>query len=70
MKDIKIYIINLACAQDRKTSIIEQFGLLPEQLDYQFFTAINGNEDPNNPLFKKYNAKKREYRKGNGMTLS
>ncbi|KAE9536307.1 hypothetical protein A1D25_03420 [Ursidibacter arcticus] len=69
-----IFIINLAKSIERKQFIIEQFEQLNKQLQspiqYNFFSAINGNDNPDFYLFKKYNKQKRFTRKGNYMSLS
>ncbi|WP_420535048.1 glycosyltransferase family 25 protein [Actinobacillus porcinus] len=53
----------------------QQFDELQSQhpdfhFNYEFFTGINGNENPDYPLFRQYNAQKRQNRKGNEMSLS
>ena len=55
---IKIYIINLEKSIDRRDFISKQFNNLPRKIDYQFFKAVYGKEEPNHPLFLKYNEKK------------
>ena len=67
---IKIYIINLEKSIDRRGFISKQFNNLPRKIDYQFFKAVYGKEEPNHPLFSKYNEKKRFARKGHYMSLS
>ena len=67
---IKIYIINLEKSIDRRDFISKQFNNLPRKIDYQFFKAVYGKEEPNHPLFLKYNEKKRFERKGHYMSLS
>ncbi|WP_269845686.1 glycosyltransferase family 25 protein [Histophilus somni] len=66
--------MNLEKATERKHFISHQFTALQEQhpdivINYQFFTGVNGNTQPNHPLFAKYNQKKRYQRKGNEITL-
>lgn len=66
-----IYIINLESSIDRKNFIKSQLDLyLNKDINYEFFRAINGKENPNFYLFNKYNEKKRFLRKGNMMSLS
>ncbi|MCI7353738.1 MAG: glycosyltransferase family 25 protein [[Actinobacillus] rossii] len=53
----------------------QQFDELQSQhpdfhFNYEFFTGINGKENPTHPLFSKYNSQKRQARKGNDMSLS
>ena len=67
---IKIYIINLEKSIDRRDFISKQFNNLPRKIDCQFFKAVYGKEEPNHPLFLKYNEKKRFERKGHYMSLS
>ena len=67
---IKIYIINLEKSKERRDFISNQFDNLPQKIDYQFFKAVYGKEEPNHPLFSKYNEKKRFARKGHYMSLS
>lgn len=71
---VPIFIINMKTSVDRKTFIQHQFDSLMQHhpavhIDYQFFEAINGKENPDFPLFKKHNAKKRFERKGSVSTL-
>ncbi|MGX2950937.1 glycosyltransferase family 25 protein [Ursidibacter sp. B-7004-1] len=69
-----IFVINLAKSVERKNAIISQFEQLNKQLQYpiqySFFSAIDGNDNPDFYLFKKYNKQKRFTRKGNYMSLS
>ena len=67
---IKIYIINLEKSKERRDFIYNQFDDLPQKIGYQFFKAVYGKEEPNHPLFSKYNEKKRFARKGHYMSLS
>lgn len=67
---IKIYIINLEKSKERRDFIYNQFDNLPQKIGYQFFKAVYGKEEPNHPLFSKYNEKKRFARKGHYMSLS
>ncbi|AHG73711.1 Lipooligosaccharide galactosyltransferase I [Mannheimia sp. USDA-ARS-USMARC-1261] len=69
MKKIPIFVINLEKSHERREFIIEQFKSFPE-VEYQFFQAINGKENPDSPLFNLYNEHERFKRKGNPMTLS
>ena len=59
---VPIYIINLEKSTDRKAYMQAQFDQLfldnTEQAIH-FFKAINGKENPNHPLFQRYNEKKR-----------
>ena len=65
-----IFIINLEKSKERRDFISNQFDNLPQKIDYQFFKAVYGKEEPNHPLFSKYNEKKRFERKGHYMSLS
>lgn len=69
-----IFIINLPKSVERQAFITEQFNHINQQhnqtISYQFFEAINGKENPDFYLFKKYNKEKRFARKGNEMNLS
>lgn len=69
-----IFVINLEKSISRKKFIIEQFEKLEKEysvsFNYQFFLAINGKENPDFYLFKKYNEQKRFQRKGNTLNLS
>lgn len=69
-----IFIINLVKSTARKQFMVEQFEKLNSNLEspitYHFFNAINGKENPNFPLFKKYNKSKHFQRKGSLLTLS
>ena len=68
-----IYIINLEKSIDRKIYMQEQLNRLFKDNFLQeiiFFKAINGKENPNHPLFKHYNNKKRLNIKGYPLTLS
>ena len=60
MKKLQIYIINLEKSTDRKAYIQA----------IHFFKAINGKENPNHPLFQRYNEKKRLNVKGYPLTLN
>ena len=66
----KVFIINLEKSIERKEFMIQQFESLEKKVNYQFFPAIYGKENPNHPLFTKYNRQKRIERKGNEMNLS
>lgn len=63
-----IFIINLAKSSERRFHIQQQ--LDPLNIAYQFFPAVYGKENPNHPLFQKYNERKRLLRKGHRMSLS
>ncbi|MDC2825750.1 glycosyltransferase family 25 protein [Rodentibacter pneumotropicus] len=70
---VPIYIINLEKSTDRKAYMQAQFDSLFDHNSMQeiyFFTGINGKENPNHPLFKRYNNKKRLNVKGYPLTLS
>lgn len=69
MKNTPIFVINLEKSHERREFIQEQFGAFPT-IEYQFFKAVNGKENPNYPLFKRYNEQERFKRKGNKMNLS
>ena len=73
MKKLPIYIINLEKSTDRKAYMQAQFDRLfldnTEQAIH-FFKAINGKENPNHPLFQRYNEKKRLNVKGYPLTLN
>ena len=73
MKKLPIYIINLEKSTDRKAYMQAQFDQLfldnTEQAIH-FFKAINGKENPNHPLFQRYNEKKRLNVKGYPLTLN
>ncbi|WP_301098110.1 glycosyltransferase family 25 protein, partial [Otariodibacter sp.] len=69
-----IFIINLEKSVDRKKFITEQINKFntssPGLVNYQFFPAINGKENPDFYLFKKYNQEKRLRCKGHTMNFS
>ncbi|QGM81270.1 glycosyltransferase family 25 protein [Otariodibacter oris] len=69
-----VFVINLEKSIDRKQFITEQFNNLNAHvshiINYQFFPAINGKENPDFYLFEKYNQEKRLKRKGHTMNLS
>ncbi|HDR0673861.1 TPA: glycosyltransferase family 25 protein [Pasteurella multocida] len=67
---IPIFIINLPQSTERKKFIIDQFDNLEIPLDYRFFNAIHGKENPDFYLFKKYNEQKYFQRKGKKLSLS
>ncbi|HGO5851283.1 TPA: glycosyltransferase family 25 protein [Mannheimia haemolytica] len=69
MSQVPIFVINLEKSLDRREFICEQFKSFPA-IEYQFFNAINGKENPDYPLFAKYNEKERFKRKGNTMNFS
>lgn len=69
MKNTPIFVINLEKSQERRVFIQAQFSPFPE-INYQFFKAVNGKENPNYPLFERYNEIERFKRKGNTMNLS
>lgn len=69
MKNIPIFVINLEKSHERREFIQEQFNIFPN-IEYQFFKAVNGKENPDYPLFQRYNENVRFKRKGNTMNLS
>lgn len=69
-EETKIFIISLKKSIDRRHLISENFNKLSEKIDYQFFDAIYGKEQPEHTLFKKYNSSKRYARKGNYLNES
>lgn len=69
MQNAPIFVINLAKSHERREFIVEQFKSFPE-IEYQFFQAINGKENPDYPLFKRYNEQERLKRKDHTMNLS
>lgn len=69
MKKTPIFVINLEKSHERRAFVTEQFHVFPE-IEYQFFKAVNGKENPDYPLFKRYNEQERFKRKGNKMNLS
>ncbi|MDP8171181.1 glycosyltransferase family 25 protein [Pasteurella skyensis] len=66
---ITIFVINLEKSTERRQSIQQQFEQLPQKIDFQYFKAINGKENPDFYLFEKHNAEKRFKYKGNKTTL-
>ncbi|WP_306387100.1 glycosyltransferase family 25 protein [Phocoenobacter skyensis] len=66
---ITIFVINLEKSTERRQSIQQQFEQLPQKIDFQFFKAINGKENPDFYLFAKHNAAKRFKYKGSKSTL-
>lgn len=62
---MKIFVISLTSALDRRQSIVEQFKEVEQ--DFEFFDAIDGRE-AGCPLFEKYNEKKRLHAKGYPLT--
>lgn len=68
MIETPIFVINLEKSENRKIFMDKQLSKLSNNV--VFFPAINGKDNPNFYLFKKYNEKKRFYRKGNLMNLS
>lgn len=64
---LPIYIINLESAKERARFISQQLDALG--LDYTFFPAVNGRENPDHYLFKHYNQKKHFNRKGRKLSL-
>ena len=73
MKKLPIYIINLEKSTDRKAYMQAQFDqlfLANTEQAIHFFKAINGKENPNHPLFQRYNEKKRLNVKGYPLTLN
>ena len=73
MSLMPIYIINLEKSTDRKAYMQAQFDRLfldNTEQTIHFFKAINGKENPNHPLFQRYNEKKRLNVKGYPLTLN
>ncbi len=68
-KPLDIFVINLEKSLERRQIIQQQFEKLPQKIDFQFFKAINGKENPDFYLFKKHNAEKRLKYKGSKTTL-
>lgn len=66
---LDIFVINLEKSAQRRQIIQKQFNKLPQKIDFQFFKAINGKENPDFYLFKKHNAEKRFKYKGSKTTL-
>ncbi len=64
-----IFVINLKISAQRRKHIQNQFNKLPKKINFEFFEAINGNENPDFYLFKKHNAEKRFKYKGSKTTL-
>lgn len=69
MRKTAIFVINLEKSYERRDFITQQFNAFPD-IEYQFFQAVNGKENPDYPLFKRYNEQERFKRKGNTMNLS
>lgn len=69
MNHLPFYIVNLEKSLDRREAITARFENLTEKVPYQFFKAVNGKENPDHPLFKKHNHKKRLLRKGYPASL-
>lgn len=67
MQDIDILIINLERAKARKKAIQEQFKGC--EITFNFFTAVDGINTPQHPLFKKYNDKARQQSGSNSLSL-
>lgn len=70
MNKTMIFVISLTKSIERRKSIEAQFAPFGDQIDYQFFDAINGNENPDHPLFKRYQNEKRLARKGYPLSRS
>ncbi|UHL65853.1 glycosyltransferase family 25 protein [Paralcaligenes sp. KSB-10] len=62
-----IHVVSLASATNRRDFMRRQLQEL--SVDYLFFDAVNGAENPHHYLFDKYNDKKRARRKGKGTPL-
>lgn len=56
MSPLSVFVISLKRSQERRDSIAAQ--LAAEDISFSFFDAIDG-DDASNPLFKKYDYKKR-----------
>ncbi|WP_158074723.1 glycosyltransferase family 25 protein, partial [Basilea psittacipulmonis] len=67
---INIFIINLERSVDRRDIIIQKFKELNIEVEFTFFSAIDGKNNPDHFLFKKYNHIKRLLRKKRSMTTS
>lgn len=67
MPALPIYVVSLSSASARRDFMRRQFAGL--EVQYEFFDAINGAENPDYYLFKKYNDKKRAQRRGHGTPL-
>lgn len=71
---IPIFVINLERSVERRKFMQNQFDTLQNQFDtpihVSFFSAIDGNSQPEHPLFSRYNDQKRLSRKGYSMTRS
>lgn len=62
-----IYVISLVSAQDRRSFMDAQLGRLG--LSYELFDAIHGAQNPDHPLFSKYDDRKRARLRGSGASL-
>lgn len=69
MNNTPIFVINLEKSVERREFITKQFQSFPT-IPFQFFQAVYGKENPDYPLFQRYNEKERFKRKGNTMSLS
>lgn len=69
MNNTPIFVINLEKSVERREFITTQFQVFPN-IPFQFFQAVYGKENPDYPLFQRYNEKERFKRKGNTMNLS
>ncbi|TAL89905.1 MAG: glycosyl transferase [Candidimonas sp.] len=67
MPALPIYVVSLPSASARRDFMRRQFADL--KVHYEFFDAIDGRENPDHYLFKKYNDKKRAQRRGGGTPL-
>ncbi|MEO6985007.1 MAG: glycosyltransferase family 25 protein [Paralcaligenes sp.] len=67
MPALPIYVVSLPSAGARRDFMRQQFADL--KVHYEFFDAIDGRENPDYYLFKKYNDKKRAQRRGLGTPL-
>lgn len=67
MATFSIHVISLVSAQDRRSFMDTQLGRLG--LPYEFFDAIHGAQNPDHPLFSKYDDRKRASLRGAGASL-
>ena len=67
LSNIPIYVITLPESKDRQQAIQSQLSAL--NLPFTFFDAVDGRKTPDHPLFKKYNDKKRVWRRGKAAAM-
>lgn len=63
-----IYVISLSTAHERRAFMLEQLQKL--NIHFEFFNAVHGTQNPDHPLFKKYDDKERRRRRGPGVSLN